>query len=546
MDRRNFLTIGTPRVRSNRTANYVGGAGTQTLPVFASRTAAGLEPYSGPWSYTQAAHLLRRCMVGPTEAEILKAVSDGMSATVDNLLKSFTPDLTAISDWAGTDAVIKPDAAPTDPDYTTKYTAWQTEMFRRRAKLVAWWQQTIATSKVSIQERMTLFWHNHFTSEMQTVNFAEFMYTQNQLLRTSMLGNLKQFTKDVSKDMAMLIYLDGVKNFKRGNRVNINENYARELQELFTMGVTDWDGNPNYTQTDVSEAARALSGWTFTTSTQGANYAGLSSQFVASSWDNGSKTFLGQTGNWKMDDIVDIIFAQRGDQVAKFVCGKLYRAFVYDTMDRDVVTAMAATLKGGNWELKPVLDQLLRSAHFYDDTNIGALEKSPVEYMIGMIRSLNLGSVPDFAAQAQGRVSQDLGTRLTNLGMTLLDPPNVKGWPGGRTWISTSTLPQRQKFGIDVANGALKLQRAAIYTLDAVAFAKTFPDPGDIHKLSADMANFLLNTPPSDMEATTLYNTLLDGGVDYEWDINDPNQNPGARITKFLVVLFQLAKYQLY
>lgn len=545
MNRRNFLTIGAPTLKTREAVRMNGGTA-QTPPLFARRSDTGLEPYTGPWTYTQAAHLLRRCMVGLTDAEIRKAVADGMEATVAKLLGPYTPALTLISDWAGQpDFQSRPEGAITDPDYAAKLQAFQTQNFERRSALVRWWQMAMVNSPVSIQERMVLFWHNHFVSELQTVNFSELMYVQNQLFRANMLGNFKKMVKDVTIDMAMLIYLDGVKNFKRNNKNSINENYARELQELFTMGVTDWDGNPNYTQQDVSEAARALSGWTYTPSTKGQYYAKTTSQFVQATWDSGNKTFLGQTGAWKMDDVVEIIFAQRGTQVARYMCGKLYRAFVYDTMDKTVVTAMADTFKNGNWELRPVIEQLLKSAHFYDETNIGAMEKSPVDYMVGMVRMMNLTNVPDMDAQATGRGANDLANRCANLGMQLFDPPNVKGWPGGRTWVSTSTLPVRQKFGIDVANGALKVRGTTVYAFDPLVFGKLFPNVADIHKLADEMALFLLNTAPSDKEKTTLFNTLLDGGVDYEWDINDPDQNPGNRIKKYLVALFQLAKFQL-
>lgn len=545
MNRRNFLTATTPSRTPSNPVRLKESGTSQTPPVFARRSNTGLEPYAGTWGYQQAAHLLRRSMVGPTDAEIRKAVADGMNATVATLLQSFTPNVTMIQDWAGTDAWTRPATRPGDPTYTEDYTAWQTENFRRREMLGKWWHQVIATSPVSIQERMTIFWHNHFTSELQAVNFAEFMYTQNQLLRASILGNFKQFTKLVTKDMAMLIYLDGVKNWKRGTRSNINENYARELMELYTVGVADWEGNPNYTQEDVAEAARALSGWTFTASSKGTNYAGLQSQFLEVTWDNGNKTLMGQTGNWKADDVVDIIFAQRADQVARYMCEKFYRAFVYDVPDRVVIEQMAQLFKGGNWEVKPVIETLLKSAHFYDETNIGAMDRSPVDFIVGMIRGMAIGTVPDFSGQA-GRTTRDLTNRLSTLGMQLFDPPNVKGWPGGRTWISTSTLPPRQKFAMDVANGVLKIQNRTIYTFDPLAFGKSFPEPNDIHKLAADMAMYLLNTPPSTLEAEALYNTLLDGGVDYEWDINDPDQKPGDRIKKFLVAAFQLAKFQLY
>lgn len=536
MNRRRFLTGGLtagPAPSNTRNAR-------QSTPVFAKRSAAGLETYTGPWTYTEAAHLLRRCMVGPTDAEIRQAVTDGMVATVNKLLTPFTPSLELINDWAGTDAWIRPADA-------NQYTAWQTENFRRRETIVRWWERVIVQSPVSIQERMTLFWHNHFTSELQTVNFPEFMYVQNQLLRSRSLGNFKQFALDVTRDVAMLIYLDGIKNFKRSNRDSINENYARELMELFTCGVTDWNGNPNYSQDDVHEAARSLSGWTFTASSQGDTYAGLTSQFVPFNWDSGNKTLMGQTGAWKDSDVIDIIFAQRGEVVSKYICGKLYRNFVYSVMDQDIVTEMASTMRTGNWEIRPVMLQLLTSAHFYDTTNIGALEKSPVDYMLGMVRQLGIANVPDFDTATSGRGTTDLVGRCETMGMRLLDPPNVKGWEGGRIWISTTTLTTRQKFGIDVAKGAIRRQGNPIYTWDPVAVAKRFPDYSRIDTLSDDMAKALLNTAPSALEQQTLRDVMAGGtGAAYEWDIDNPTTNAPNKIRAWLEALVQLAKYQLY
>jgi uncharacterized protein (DUF1800 family) len=546
MNRRNFVTLFR---QGGAVAPHVGnGSGSQLPPIFARRSNSGLEPFvpsdDNPWDYMKAAHLLRRTLVGPTDQEIRTAVAEGLDATVDRLLAPFTPANDDIAAWAGQDPQIRP-PDPSTPEYTT----YLQNLQLHREQLLRWWLRTIATSPVSIQEKLTYFWHNHFTSELQVVNFSEFMLTQNQLLRTNILGNFKQFVKMVTKDVAMLIYLDGIKNFKSGTRDNINENYARELMELFTMGVVDWDGSANYTQTDISEAARALSGYSGTPSSKGASYSGLASQFIPSRWDSGSKTFLGSTGNWNADDVVDIIFDKRALQVSRFICGKLYRALVYDVIDPVVVDAMAQTFRNGNWELRPVIVQLLKSAHFFDETNIGALEKSPVEFIVGMIRGMGITDVPDFAAGATSRTGRDLVTRLASLGQNLFDPPNVKGWPGGRTWISTSTLPPRQKFAIDLANARIAVQRVTVYKIDPIAFAKKFPGsapgPGALRKLTGEMARFLLNTPPSAKEEELLFQTILDGGVDYEWSLDDPAQRADARIRKFLAALVQLAKFEL-
>ncbi len=549
-DRRDFLTLGaTTRTRRLRRTGraFLRENGAQTpSPVHARRSDTGLDPWrasaSADWDYTRAAHLLRRAMVGPTDAEIRQAVADGLDATVEKLLTPFDPATTDIADWIGADVETRPPSTdPSDPDYQ----AWLQQRFMRRDELGRWWMRTITDSPVSIQERMTLVWHNHFTSSIETVNFAEFMYVQNQLLRTMGLGNFKSFVRSVTVDMAMLIYLDGIKNYKLPNRDNINENYARELMELFTMGVYDWDGNANYSESDVHEGARSLSGWTVTQSEPRSRFVSLTSHFEPTMWDSGTKTYLGRTGAWNTDDVMDIIFEERGVQISRFVCEKLYRAFVYDVPDRVVIDEMATNLRDNGWELRPVIDTLLRSEHFFDETNIGALHKSPIDLLLGMIRSMRLTPVPDFDDSLGTRSRRDLVTRTIALGMELFNPPNVKGWPAGRTWTSTSTLPQRQKFAIDVANGALAVARQTVYGFDPVEFARAFPNPDSLSTLSQDMAMFLLNTAPSDPESQTLYNTILDNGVSYEWNLDDPDQRAAERIRKYLTAAFQLAKFQL-
>jgi uncharacterized protein (DUF1800 family) len=540
MNRRDFFSITAPFAASPRDRGPAArrGDGSQ-VPAFARRSETGLSPYAGAWDYPHAAHLLRRAMVGPREDEIRQAVADGMEGTLAKLMQPFDPDLSGIDSFAGQDPRVRP---PSDP---TEFQAYQTQMLQNRERLTRWQIKVIATSPVSIQERMVMLWSNHFTSELEVVNFPEYMYWQNRRIRSFALGNVREFARAITKDMAMLIYLDGLKNFKTGGRSNINENYGRELMELFTLGVTDWDGRANYTETDVVEGARSLSGYVPTMSSRGIEYFGLESEFSAQRWDAGTKTYLGRTGAWKADDVIDIIFSERAEQAARFICEKIYRAFVYDVPDRVVVAQMAATLLASNWEVRPVIDELLRSEHFYDETNIGALEKSPVDYMVGIVRGLRLGAVPDFDLPTVNRFSRDFTTRIGALGQVVLDPPNVKGWPGGRTWISTSTLPPRQKFALDVVDGKLVgPNRVKYYTLDVKAFADQFSDFDDAQVLVDEMTRFLLNTAPSAKERETLLATMLNGSPVYEWSSLDDSQRVD-RIELYLKALFQLAKFQL-
>ena len=547
MDRRDFLTIGAPRsrdaIRGESRGIAAAGNTSQTPPAFARRSGTDLTPYSGQWTYKQAAHLLRRSMFGPTEAEIRQAVADGMNGTIEKLFTPWEPPLDGIEAWANdTKFQALPDTA-NGQDFAT----FQQQQYERRDLLIRWILLSMQHSPVSIQERLRLFWHNHFTSEVLVVNYPEVLYEQYKLFKQHMLGNFKQFTYDVTVDMGMLIYLDGIKNYKVTGRNNINENYARELMELFTMGVFDWEGKENYTQDDVIAAARSLSGWQYNVDNpRNIVYVDRKAVFKQLWWDNGQKTLMGRSGTWNTQDVIDIIFEERADQIAKFMCEKIYRGFVYDVADPVVVEQMAQTFRSNNWDLRPVFEQLLKSEHFYDETNIGAMHKGPVDYMIGMVRGMGIAEVPGLDNLDNARTKRDFASRLQTLGQLPYYPPNVKGWPGGRTWTSTSTLPIRQKFGIDVGGGGIILNRSEYYKIDPIAFANNFSDPYDIHILAEEMSRFLLNTEPSEQEATLLFETILDGGVDYEWDPDDPSQRPEERIGKFLQAIAQLAKFQLY
>jgi uncharacterized protein (DUF1800 family) len=536
MNRRTFLSLGTPtsRYSSGRTLQAASGNALERWMPSGEDT----------WDYAKAAHLLRRAMVGPTDAEIRRAVAEGLDATIARLLAPFEPSYYLIDDWVHDDKFVY-----FSPDEGPGLEAWLAELRKRRERLGRWWLKTIVESPVSIQERMTIFWHSHFVSDIRVVEHAEWMYPQIALFRANALGNFKELARSVSKGMAMLKYLDGVESYVGDTERHINENYARELMELFTIGVTDWDGNANYTQKDVAEAARALSGWTREPSPLGPPYSGIGVIFVPERWDSGTKTLLGRTGNFNTDDVIDIIFSERADQVAKFISGKLYEHFVYTTADRTIVAAMAELLKKNNWEIEPVVESLLRSAHFFDPINIGAMPKDMTDFHVGLIRGLDVGSVDDFVPETDVP-NNSLTTRLLKAGQMLLYPPNVKGWPGGRAWVSSAALPIRQKFAVDVADDKIGYPWQGawvrLFTIDPVKFARTFPSPNDIHALAADMTRYLLPIVPTDREREHLYQSLLDGGVDYEWSLDDPEQNPGRRIRKFLHAAFQLAKYQLY
>jgi uncharacterized protein (DUF1800 family) len=272
------------------------------------------------------------------------------------------------------------------------------------------WLDEMINSEAQLREKMSLFWHGHFACRI--IN----SYYQQELLdvvRTNALGNFGDLLKEVSKSPSMLQFLNNQQNKKS----HPNENFAREVMELFTMG------RGNYTEDDVKEGARAFTGWGFN----------LQGEFIfrKNLHDTGSKTFLGKTGNFDGDDILNILLEH--DQTAYFITRKIYRYFVNDTPDDAKVQWLSKRFKSNGYDIKKLLEDIYTSDWFYDEKNIGTRIKSPVELLVGIRRFLPLQLDNDNAQLLFQRV----------LGQILFYPPNVAGWPGGKSWIDSSTLMVR-------------------------------------------------------------------------------------------------------
>lgn len=471
----------------------------------------GLEPYipsaEQPWDEHRAAHLLRRTLIGPTPREIAEAVQSTPEAVVDRLLEMpFLPP-----NPPGSWVQEKPFRYP-NQDKRKLEKAWLNQTRE-------WWMELIVNQGFSLQERMVLFWHDHFATQAIDVRRPQWMYLQNFLFRKHAVGNFKTLVEGVTRDPAMIVYLDS-----NTNRVGSpNENYARELMELFTMG----EGG-GYTEHDIGEASRALTGWVV---------SDKKSVFKENRFDKGQKTFLGQTGNFNEQDIIDIIFQQ--EITAEFICGKLYREFVYEHPDKNVVSELAQIMRDNNYEIKPVLKALLLSEHFFDPAIIGSKIKSPVELVAGTARSLG------FKAGTGRSISSEYLVYLAEvLGQKLLDPPNVAGWPGYRGWISTSTLPERHKMTDEMVDAKPRNpNRYTIINPDTVGFVKAFPEPYDAEKLVRDMGECLTAFSVDEYRLEMFLETLLEGADVYDW-------NPDAiaaprRIKNILKLIFELPDYQL-
>ncbi|MGH6641026.1 MAG: DUF1800 domain-containing protein [Polaromonas sp.] len=292
---------------------------------------------------------------------------------------------------------------------------------REGLELKTWWMREMIESPAPLQERMTLFWHNHFATSQQKVNSAQAMWKQHLLLRAEALGNFRSLLHAVAKDPAMLVYLDGANSRKEAP----NENFAREVMELFTLGEATQGGN--YTEQDIREAARAFTGW----SVERDDY---SFKFRPFFHDDGVKTVLGRSGNFDGDAVLDILLEQPA--AARFIVGKLWKEFVSPVPDDAQLERIAQRFRASGYDIGTALNELLLTDAFWAESNRGSLIKSPVDLVVGTVRQFGFSytDVMPFALKA------------AQLGQNLLAPPNVKGWPGQNDWINATTLLERKRF----------------------------------------------------------------------------------------------------
>jgi uncharacterized protein (DUF1800 family) len=376
--------------------------------------ATALQPYPETLGDRAAAHLLRRAGFGGTPEAVRRYAGMRADAAVASLLALPPARSIAPPELNETDRPAPMFAADTqDPEMRRR------ERRREEVEVIVamqlWWLNRMLTTPAPLQEKMTLYFHGHFTSRA-TPRFPWITYNQNALFRRYALGNIRELTREVSKDAAMLLYLGGSANVA----AHPNENYARELMELFTLGVD------NYSENDVRESARAWTGWRV-------DHRSDTVTFDPGLHDGGVKTFLGRTGNFNGDDIVNIIFEQ--PQCARFFASSLLNWFVYNDPEPELVDAVAGLLRRHDFELEPVVGTLLRSNVFYGPRAYRALVKSPVEFVVGTYEVLGLPAIDATALVA-----------LQQMGQRLFYPPSVAGWPGGQNWLTSGTMIARQNF----------------------------------------------------------------------------------------------------
>ncbi|HTL72063.1 MAG TPA: DUF1800 domain-containing protein [bacterium] len=392
-----------------------------------------LKPLSSDrWDYTKAAHLLNRAGFGGPPEEIQKLADLGPDKAVAYLLDyEKIPDPTPNPDWAqpNPDEIkkLREVQRTGTPEEKKMAQREQQQLFQRRMlELRGWWLKRMATGPRPLQEKLVLFWHGHFATSVEKVRNPYYMWRQNELFRRLATGNWQQLLTEAGKDPAMLVWLDQAQSKKD----HPNENFAREVMELFALG------EGHYTEKDIGQAARALTGWSLEPNEQ-------KFIFRPRIHDDGDKTFLGRTGNFDGDDVIQIIVAQ--PQAARFITAKLWNYFAGQMPSEDLNTDLAAALRANDNNFKPFLREMFRSEKFYSDAVIRNQVKSPVQWLVGSVRVLESELPPPLVSWGM----------LRQLGQDLFAPPNVKGWDGGVTWITTNTLLSRYNDAQSLVEGTL-------------------------------------------------------------------------------------------
>ena len=383
------------------------------MEFFINCNTSSLAPYTTPLDGQRAQHLYRRLGFSASVQTINQATGQTAGNLVDSLILEAQnmPPLAAPTwaDWNNSNY-------PEDDDQRGQLMRSQQEEFKLA--------YTNSLLDNNLRDRLSFFWSNHFVTELDVYNCNSFLYHYINCLQRNAIGNFKTFVSEIGLTSAMLYYLDGVYN--NGN--NPNENYARELYELFTLG----EGN-GYTEQDIIETAKALSGYV-----ERGELGCEQVVFDASKFNSENKTIFGRTGNWGYNDVIDILFEERANEIGYFICKKLYEFFVHpDAADeannaRTIIDGLTATFISNNFELAPVLSQLFKSQHFFDDEAIGVIIKSPFDLYLNITKetgfeydNTTIGSAINYSGM---------------LGQDLFDPFDVAGWQRNRDWINTNFM----------------------------------------------------------------------------------------------------------
>jgi len=383
------------------------------MEYFINCNTSPLSPFAGTLNQQQVAHLYRRLGFSASVQTINAGTSQPAETLVDTLINQATN--------------LAPIPAPAWSNWNSSNYPENEDL---RGPIIRQQRDDLGLAYANsmldnnLRDRLSFFWSNHFVTELEVYDCNAFLFEYVNCLQRNAIGNFRTFVSEIGLTSAMLYYLDGV--FNNGN--NPNENYGRELYELFTLG----EGN-GYTEEDIIETARALTGYV-----ERGELGCEAVAFRADRHDAGSKTILGQTGNWGYDDVIDILFEQRANEIAEFICRKLYEFFVHpDSRDeannaQTIIDGLSTTFVANDFEIAPVLSQLFKSEHFFDDEAIGVIIKSPFDFYFNVLKETNFSYDNTTVASLinySGLLSQ-----------AMFDPIDVAGWQRDRSWINTNFM----------------------------------------------------------------------------------------------------------
>ena len=465
-----------------------------------------------PWNEARIKHVYNRLGFGATAAEIQNGLQMTPDALIDQLLDGAEAHQLSSppiwSDW-------------TNEDYNEDFDLY----FQHKAEFRARWLSEMINE--GIKSKMALFWHNHFVTEEQAYGCNAFMWSYYKLLHDRAYGNFRTFVEEMGKNPAMMVYLNNVQNIKQSP----NENYARELMELFTMGEDN-----GYTQRDVEQVAKALTGWRFTWYECRFDDFGLVDYF----FDEEIKTIFGISGFYGYDAVHELIFTRRAEQVAQYITSKFMRFFAYEEVNPIINDALATTFKENNWEIMPVLKQLFKSEYFFEDSLLGANIKSPLETMVSQYKMTGMTYPEDI----DYNTLNDVNYFIFTLGQELFNPINVAGWKGYRTWLNENTLTSRWNISTLLSRRYPESARNKLLQL-AVDLSPSINDPYAItqavakHFLNHELDPIHLATAVDYLKGEIPENYFEDGSWNLYFD-EAPDQ-----LINLLYYLMRLPEYQL-
>lgn len=483
----------------------------------------GLEPYSGSWDEEQIAHLLRRSLFGLKKSELNQFKGYTLSKALSELIKESPKPTPPVNNYNNSAEGIEDPHVALGETWVEAPYANQIEG-QRIGSLKGWVINNFITQETTIHEKMILFWHNLLVTQSWDVFVGKASYQYFDMLRTHALGNYKDMIKALTLDPAMLLFLNGTRNRKDAP----DENYARELQELFCVGK---GSDSKYTEKDVQSASKILTGWVINWEDTVKRAGKVETFFVPQFHDLSDKEFsefygnrvikgrLGDSGEEELDEFLDMIFDN--EETANYICRRIYNFFVYNEIDataeEKVIKPLAKIFRESNYEIKPVLEALLQSEHFFHPLNRGAQIKNPTDLLLASWRTFEMPTEMITLLQTR-QLHLSMLWQMANMGMEICDPPSVAGWTAyyqapqfDRSWITTDTITSRAAFTDSLVYWGFWVNQQTQLPIDFLTFLNELDQPEDPNEMLKEVSILLVGYPVAEETVNNLKAVLLSG-----------------------------------